>query len=208
MVSVLDAASANNMLALPPVLSLNKTYITGTFKTKWNIVDTSVVGKGLMTLLDSTVKYVDSALYMDLGLASTALATDSVGAVLGNDTASFWYKGWTLPGTVVYANGKARPATQIAARMSAAPAAIASMRMESGLLVINAGAAVTAKIQLLDLSGRVRLDLGKVDLNKGRNTLARNQIKGLQNGLYFVKASLPGKSFSAKVMLSSSEAKN
>lgn len=203
MVSVLDLASANNMLSLPPVLSLSNTYITGTFKSKWNIVDTSVVGKGLKTLLDSTVKYVDSALYMDLGLASASLQTDSVGAVIGNDTASFWYKGWTLPGTVVYANGKARPATQVAARAGLLSAEINSIRFESGSLVLNSGISATAKIQILDLSGRIRVDMGGVALRQGRNAVAQNRIEGLQNGLYFVKAIVAGKSFNAKVLKSS-----
>ncbi len=205
MVSVLDLASANNMIAATPTLSLNKTFITGTFKSKWDVKDTSVVGKGLKVLFDSTVKYVDSALYMDMGLASTSLAADSVGAIIGTDTANYWYKGWTLPGTVVYANGKARPTVGIAARSLAKPSLIGMLSMEAGALTVQAGFATVANIQVLDLTGRVQVNLGRVNLHQGRNRLGKNEFKTLQNGLFFVRVSAVGETHSAKVMITHTE---
>jgi len=202
MVSVLDLASANNMIAATPLLSLTNTYITGTFKSKWNVVDTSVVGKGLKVLLDSTVHYVDSALYQDLGLANTQLNTDSIGAIMGNDTASFWYKGWTIPGTIKYANGKIRPATSIAAHKGMKSYNFLSMQMLNGKIMIEVANATAAQVQILNLAGRVQVDLGKVNLHSGKNIL-NTQTMGLQNGLYFLQATSEGKSFSTKILTDS-----
>jgi hypothetical protein len=198
-VSMLDQASANNFIAPTPVLALTKTYLTGTFKTKWNVVDTSVVGKGAVTLLDATVKMEDSALYTDLGLASKKLADDSVGAVLGDDTANYWYKGWTLPGTVMYAKGKTRPAVSIAARAASAFAGISSLELSGRNLVIVAGADASARIEILDLSGRTVADLGKVGLKAGRNVFGG--IRALESGLYFLRATTERAAYSAKVLV-------
>jgi hypothetical protein len=199
-VSMLDQATANNFIAAAPTLAFTRTYLTGTFKTKWNVIDTSVVGKGAKTLLDSTIKAVDSALYTDLGLASKTLADDSVGAVLGDDTADYWYKGWTLPGTVVYAKGKTRaPSSAIAARSASAFAGISSLELSGRNLVIVAGGVASARIEILDLSGRTVADLGKVDLHAGRNVFGG--IRALESGLYFLKAAAHGATYSAKVLV-------
>ncbi len=208
-VQLKDQNTANDMIMANPVLQLTHTYYGGTFLKKWDVKDTTVVGKGAATLLDSTVKFVGAQpIYKDLGLveATGPLVTDSVGAILGNDTANYWYKGWTLPGTVMWSKGKERVPSAIAARFEANRNSISFLGMRNGSLVINADAAASARIQFLDLSGRVVLDLGAVQLRQGRNVVAKGSIRGLNNGLYFVKAKMDDKAYSAKILLSATEA--
>ena len=200
-VSMLDAGTANNFIMPNPLLTLTRTYYTGTFKKKWDIKDTTAVGKGAAILLDSTVKFVEDGLYKDLGVASSKLVDDSVGAIIGQDSAHYWYKGWTIPGTVFYAKGKDRTAVGINARSVINLSGISSIAFASNSILIQSLSALTAKIEILDLAGRSVLDLGKVEVRAGRNVIAKDAMKDMLNGLYFLKVSAQGKTYSAKILL-------
>lgn len=206
-VSMLDLGTANNYLDPSGKLELKRTWLAGTFKTRWNVVDTSAIGKAAKAILDSTIKLADSALYKDLGPANSALKADSVGAIVGDDTANYWYKGWTLPGTVAYAKGLDRPASSGIARAARLSETISAFGWNSGTVKLVATMAAFADLRVRDVSGRVVAGLDQVRLARGDNSLVIPGYSALGGGLYFVTISVEGRAYSLKVIRTGNDAR-
>jgi hypothetical protein len=105
----LSPRTVNGIAALTPHINFTKTFITGKYKKKYNILSGTVAQIALATqILDVKIKAFPFSetnsygLYKDLSASNPEIINSGAGAIVGND---LWYQGWTLPGTIEFPNG-------------------------------------------------------------------------------------------------------
>lgn len=182
----LQSAKTNaGLLANPATLSFKKSYLGGTWKSKFSTDDSSNADL-IKAALGASLKPVGMPLYKDLGLANDTLKRDSVGAVLGDTPADFWYMGWTLPGTVSYAKGETRGSIAIReADRVAVPSDLFTVVMLGGNLSLKSVFNARVSLVVMDLNGRMVYSNESLRLSKGDNRLGRPWGR-LNAGAYFL----------------------
>lgn len=174
------------LLANPATVAFDKSYLAGTWKNKFSTNDTANSPLILAALGNSLKGIGGAALYKDLGLVNDTLKNDSVGAVLGDTPADFWYQGWTFPGSVTYAKGEDRPGSAIRdARRAQGPSELFSVNMAAGSLSLRSAFNALVSVEIMDMNGRTVWSANGMRLAKGENRIGRPWGR-LNAGSYFL----------------------
>lgn len=175
------------LLADPATLAFTKSYLAGTWKAKFTTDDSSSNKDLILAGLTNSFKTLGGAhLYKDLGPANDSLKNDSVGAVLGDTPADYWYQGWTFPGSVNYAKGQDRSGIAIRdARRAQGPADLFAVNMTGGILTLRSAFNAMVSVNVMDMSGRTVWSADGMRLAKGDNRLGRPWGR-LNAGAYFL----------------------
>ena len=184
-VNLQSSGSNTGFLASTPTVKFTKSWLGGV----WKGVDTvkfqtndAANAVAIRALLGASFKNTGMPIYKDLGLVNDSLRADSVGAIVGNDTNSYWYKGWSLAGTVTYSKGATRPTGIIAGETtprSSAP--LFSAKVSGSNVVVNSLIGSYATVQIVDINGR-EIFTSKQALSQGENVIGHT----LQRGVYFL----------------------
>ncbi len=184
-VNLQSSGTNAGFLAGTPTVKFNKSWLGGIWKGVDSIkfqTNDAANALAIRALLTVSFKNTGMPVYKDLGLVNDSLRADSVGAIVGNDTAAYWYKGWSLPGTVTYAKGATRP-TGIrdveAARASSAP--LFSAKVSGSRVFVTSLIGSYASVQIVDINGREILAT-KQALSQGENVVGQ----ALPRGVYFL----------------------
>jgi hypothetical protein len=171
----LDGGANGNLLLSTPSLKFVKSYLGGTFKADRNFVtDDATNATTIKDILKASLKQIKVPLYKDLGLANDSLIADSVGAFIGSDASTFWYQGWTLPGSVSYAKGMDRTTGIYDARSDVkANSELLTLGFQAGSLILRSTAMVNISVEVVDIKGNslylkkgIRLSVGENHLGK------------------------------------------